>query len=78
YRLSSMSGAVVPTLNASSMSVASSRSLEIKFRPMLPATISSSVGGTEFKEIYHPTVVKPKCTAWELSCICISCEGQSI
>lgn len=30
------------------MFVASSRSLEIKFRPIPPAMISSSRGGTEF------------------------------
>lgn len=36
------------TDNASSMLVASSKSLEMKFRPMPPATISSIDGGTEF------------------------------
>jgi hypothetical protein len=36
------------TLNASSMLVASRRSREMKFRPIPPATISASDGGTEF------------------------------
>jgi len=35
------------TLSASSMLVASRRSREMKFRPIPPATISSSAGGTE-------------------------------
>lgn len=36
------------TITASSMLVASRRSLETKFRPIPPATISDSAGGTEF------------------------------
>lgn len=64
-KLTEYSDGSEPTFKASSMLCASSKSLETKFRPIAPATISSSVGGTEFSvnawrnNEFQPSLVSP-------------------